>query len=341
MTKRIFLSLTLLFCCKAYVNAMDNKKINLELYQAVTNSKKIKVVKLIMDGADPSQEIYMYGVNESKKRACFEMKEQERYYVKTTPLNIALYFRKIGPDITNLLIKKATNVNVTFICVRCMEHVDDRLFSRAAFVDTKNYPIHILISGQKTVSEKLATIGLMKKCGFNLCSSASHHMNPEGEHCKRENALHILCNIEYPDKDSHRIANVLIRNGVDANHKNSNGDTPAHLLAKRLFSLITKKQPEQISVANPVTDGSGVNNKPSNFNREVYSSEEYYQSFNNIALELKKGGADFNRVNNKKQTPSKIVQILSSKYVKIFTRFIIDMDPIIVCHSDIDCNFHS
>ncbi len=337
MTKRIFLSLTLLFCCKAYVNAMDNKKINLEFYQAVTNREKIKVEKLIMDGADSSQEIYMDNVSESKMRACFEMKEQERYYVKTTPLNLALYFRKIGPDITNLLIKKATSVNVPFICVRCMECVDDRPFSRAAFVDTKNDSVHVLISGQKTVTEKISTIGLMKGRGFNLWSANSHHINSEGKYCRKENALHILCNIGYPEKNSYKIANVLIQIGVNVNHKNSNGNAPANLLAKRLFSLITKKQLKQISVANPITDDSDDNNKPSHFNREVYSSEEYLQIFKNIALELKNGGADFRSVNNKKRTPRKIVQMLSSKYSNIFTP-IRDQNPIKVHHSSIDYN---
>ncbi len=302
MTKKIFLSLTLLFCYKAYVNAMELKDQKIikppGLLEALATDKNIE--PLIENGADPSEKITIKNLY---------IKEEGRYLlfdrtIETTPLNFALYCINIKQSSVALLIKNTANVGIPFNCTAYYAKTGSLLTGTAIHI--RKDPIHVLISGQKSVEEKILFINLMQKYGFNICSTKAHHIDYEkgqghkDNYCKNESALHILCNIDYPDENNWKIANVLIKNGVDANHKDSNGDTPAHILAKKFLWLITNPKSHSIK---DVT---------------VYTSDEYKTIFKNIVDELLKGGANLDLENNKKQTPAKISENLNF-FFKLFS----------------------
>lgn len=308
MTKKLFLSLTLLFCCQAYVNAMElaHKK-NIQTQKTLMialvdhkNSNNKYIEWLIKNGADPSREITV------KKN---EIKENEDYLlfdrvIKTTPLNEGLSNENISIEITTLLIKNAKMVGVPYC--HTVKYAKKNSLLTGVAVDTRKDQIHALIGGQKSVEKKIFFIKIMEKSGFNICSTNAHHIDhkkgqgPKDRYCKKESALHTLCNIDYPDENNWKIANVLIGSNVNANHMDSNGNTPAHILAIQFLWLITN--PKRHSIKNV----------------KVYTADEYKTIFKNIVNELLKGGANLDLKNNKKQTPAKISENLNY-FFKLFS----------------------
>ncbi len=212
MTKKIFLSLTLLFCCQAYMNAMEicvspekttriNHLLDINLYDELKKNpvNQCKIQQLIENGADASGIIkYTNLINVTLSKAS---------------LHIGLEKSEVNFNTTCLLIKNASNLYTKFTT---------SFYS----ITTQQNILESLIYGNKTVNEKIKVIKELYKYGFDIRSIDSND---------KFNALHYLCDTLHPDdKDYYKIAEVLIEDyGVDVNGKNIFNNTPLHELAKQ------------------------------------------------------------------------------------------------------------
>ncbi len=315
MKKKIFLSLIILFCCKAYVNAMESERQKTikakKLILALVDHKKYEdIEQLIKNGADPSR-IITVQIKEISKNKHYLLSDRT---TETTPLNFALHYIDIEQSIVILLIKNAKKVDVTYSFIARYVNKDYKL--PVTNVSIRKAPIHVLIGGQRSVNDKIFLINLMQKHGFNKCSMKTYYIDPKGNDCINESALHTLCNIDYPDENNYKIAKTLIENGgVNPNYVNSNRDTPFHILARKFLWLIsTEKHPKKFVMKNPdsTKDAHEV------FSSKIYYPEKYCVIFKNIVKELQNGGADLNLKNNKNETPTEIIKVLSKSPFNIF-----------------------
>ena len=208
MTKKIFLSLTLLFCCQAYVNAMEivsYKRVNNPIDEQLLDELAEKTVKtgkiksLMEKGADPSGIIkYTNPIGVT---------------IRTAPLHIGLERNEVNFDITSSLIRNASDLYTESTTILRSITTQENIFGS-------------LICGNKTVNEKIKVIKELCKYGFDIRSINSND---------KSSALHCLCDTIHPDdKDYYKIAEELIENyGVDVNGKNIFNNTPLHELANQ------------------------------------------------------------------------------------------------------------
>ncbi len=214
VTKKIFLSLTLLFCCKAYVIAtkepfyvkcykkLTEKPLHVQLYEELSkksvNKKEIK--RLIEEGADP---------NKTAKTIRYKYSTVDK-----TSLQKAIHSENVDPDTILLLIENSSKVDVGNFVTRNVKYFFSN-FGPTHY--TYRYSIFaVLFSGRKTIDENIKVINQLEKRGFDIC----------GVDYNGFNALHDVCGLKHPNPENYKIVKKLIQFGVDVNQIDKNGDMP-------------------------------------------------------------------------------------------------------------------